>query len=102
MPAYIIANVKVTNPTQYEEYKKFSTLAMQAHGAQVCVRGGASEVLEGDWTPDRLVILKFPQVLRLVRIRPRQAGARRRGRDAHGRGRRRGLRSHKKPNLSRR
>lgn len=62
MPAYIIANVKVTNPAQYEEYKKFSTLAMQAHGAQPCVRGGASEVLEGDWTPDRLVILKFDSV----------------------------------------
>ncbi|HNU12207.1 MAG TPA: DUF1330 domain-containing protein [Rubrivivax sp.] len=57
--AYIIANVRVTDPVQYEEYKKFSTLAMQAHGAEVCVRGGASRVLEGDWTPDRLVILKF-------------------------------------------
>jgi len=57
--AYIIANVRVTNPAQYEEYKKFSTLAMQAHGAEVCVRGGAVEVLEGDWAPDRLVVLKF-------------------------------------------
>ena len=57
--AYIIANVKVTDPAQYEEYKKWSTAAMQAHGAEVCVRGGPSEVLEGDWTPDRLVVLKF-------------------------------------------
>ena len=32
--AYIIANVEVTNPTQYEEYKKWSTAAMQAHGAE--------------------------------------------------------------------
>ncbi len=60
--AYIIANVKVTNPQQYEDYKKWSTAAMQAHGAEVCVRGGPVEVLEGDWTPDRLVILKFPSV----------------------------------------
>lgn len=60
--AYIIANVRVTNPTQYEDYKKFSTLAMQAHGAEVCVRGGTSEVLEGDWAPDRLVVLKFPSL----------------------------------------
>ncbi len=57
--AYVIANVRVTDPVQYEEYKRLSTLAMQAHGAEVCVRGGASQVLEGDWTPDRLVILKF-------------------------------------------
>ncbi|MEI7783303.1 MAG: DUF1330 domain-containing protein [Betaproteobacteria bacterium] len=58
--AYIIANVVVTDPTQYEQYKKLSTLAMQAYGAEVCVRGGAIEVLEGDWQPERLVILKFP------------------------------------------
>ncbi|MDC6168195.1 DUF1330 domain-containing protein [Paucibacter sp. XJ19-41] len=57
--AYILANVQVTNPTQYEEYKKFSSAAMQAHGAEVCVRGGQVEVLEGDWTPDRVVLLKF-------------------------------------------
>jgi uncharacterized protein (DUF1330 family) len=58
--AYIIANVTVTNPEQYEEYKKLSTIAMQVHGAEVCVRGGKVEVLEGDWAPTRLVILKFP------------------------------------------
>ncbi len=56
---YVIANVDVTDPVQYEEYKKLSSLAMQAHGAEVCVRGGAIEVLEGDWQPNRLVILKF-------------------------------------------
>jgi uncharacterized protein (DUF1330 family) len=60
--AYIIANVTVTDPQQYEEYKKWSSAAMQAHGAEVCVRGGKVEVIEGDWQPDRLVLLKFPSV----------------------------------------
>lgn len=60
--AYIIANVDVTDPAQYEEYKRLSTIAMQAHGAQVCIRGGKVEVLEGDWVPQRLVMLKFPSV----------------------------------------
>nr|WP_145546317.1 DUF1330 domain-containing protein [Variovorax boronicumulans] len=60
--AYILADVTVTNSTQYEEYKKWSTAAMQAHGAEVCVRGGKVEVLEGDWSPSRLVMLKFPSV----------------------------------------
>ena len=32
---------------------------MQAHGAEVCVRGGAVQVLEGDWQPERMVVLKF-------------------------------------------
>ena len=57
---YVIASVTVTNPEQYEEYKKWSTLAMQAHGAEVCIRGGKVEVLEGDWNPGRTVLLKFP------------------------------------------
>jgi uncharacterized protein (DUF1330 family) len=60
--AYIIANVRVTDPVQYEDYKKLSTIAMQAHGAEVCVRGGAVKVLEGDWQPDRMVVLEFPSV----------------------------------------
>ena len=60
--AYIIANVDVKNPQQYEEYKRLSTIAMKTYGAEVCVRGGKAEVLEGDWTPHRLVLLKFPSV----------------------------------------
>ena len=57
--AYIISDVQVTNPTQYEEYKKWSSAAMQVHGAEVCVRGGKVEVIEGDWNPGRTVVLKF-------------------------------------------
>ena len=60
--AYILANVQVTDSAQYEEYKKFSSAAMKVYGAEVCVRGGAVEVLEGDWVPDRVVLLKFPSV----------------------------------------
>ena len=60
--AYILANVDVKNPEAYEEYKRLSSIAMKAHGAKVCVRGGRVEVLEGDWTPQRLVLLEFPSV----------------------------------------
>ena len=60
--AYVIAHVEVTNPQQYEEYKKLSTIAMQANGAEVCIRGGQVEVLEGDWNPARVVMLKFPSM----------------------------------------
>jgi len=56
---YVIAHVEVTNPTQYEEYKKWSSAAMQAHGAEVCVRGGQVQPLEGDWKPTGVVVLKF-------------------------------------------
>ena len=65
--AYIISHIQVTNPTQYEHYKRLSSLAMQAHGAEVCVRGGAVQVLEGDWKPERLVVLKFPSITQASR-----------------------------------
>ena len=32
---------------------------MQEHGAEVWVRGGRIETLEGDWNPQRIVVLKF-------------------------------------------
>jgi uncharacterized protein (DUF1330 family) len=60
--AYIIANVTVSNADQYAEYRKLSSQAIEAHEAEVCVRGGAVEVLEGDWRPDRVVVLKFPSM----------------------------------------
>lgn len=62
MSAYLIAEVDVTDPVQYEKYKILSTAAMKAHGAELCVRGGAVVALEGAWHPERMVMLKFPTV----------------------------------------
>jgi uncharacterized protein (DUF1330 family) len=57
--AYVIADVTVTNAEQMAKYREWSTKAMQEHGANVLVRGGEFEVLEGPWTPSRLVLLEF-------------------------------------------
>jgi uncharacterized protein (DUF1330 family) len=57
--AYVIADVTVTNADQMAKYREWSTKAMQEHGAEVLVRGGTIEVLEGPWTPSRLVMLAF-------------------------------------------
>jgi uncharacterized protein (DUF1330 family) len=60
MPAgYIIANVNVTNPEQYDAYRKLSTEAAVAHGAEFVVRGGQQKILEGN-LHSRTVVLKFP------------------------------------------
>ncbi|MBA3598384.1 MAG: DUF1330 domain-containing protein [Methylibium sp.] len=62
MSAYIIATVRVTDAARYEDYKTFSSLAMHTHGAEVLVRGGMVGVLEGDWTPERVIVMKFGSV----------------------------------------
>jgi uncharacterized protein (DUF1330 family) len=59
MSAYIIAEVTITNEAQMKEYRVWSTKAMQEHGAEVVVRGGRIEPLEGGWVPERVVVLKF-------------------------------------------
>jgi uncharacterized protein (DUF1330 family) len=61
MSAYLIADVQVTDPAQYEHYRKFSSEAMRVHGARVLVRGGEVFPLEGR-TPGRTVLLEFPDV----------------------------------------
>ncbi|SEL60608.1 Uncharacterized conserved protein, DUF1330 family [Roseateles sp. YR242] len=59
MPAFIIIDVTVTDADKMAAYREWSTKAMKEHGAEVLVRGGEIEVLEGDWAPSRLVVLKF-------------------------------------------
>lgn len=59
MSAYIVADVTITNEAQMVEYRQWSTKAMQEFGAEVVVRGGAPEALEGPWLPQRVVVLKF-------------------------------------------
>lgn len=60
MPAYVIVNVDVTDPVPYEDYKKAAHASITAHGGRYLARGGATHVLEGSWTPRRLVLLEFP------------------------------------------
>jgi uncharacterized protein (DUF1330 family) len=40
-----------------------------AYGGRYVVRGGAVEVVEGDWTPGRLVVLEFDSVAQARRWR---------------------------------
>lgn len=62
MPAYVILDVKVTDRELYEEYKSLSGPAMTPYGGRFLIRGGSSEVLEGDWRPHRMVVLEFPDI----------------------------------------
>jgi uncharacterized protein (DUF1330 family) len=64
MAAYIIVDVKINNPDEYEEYKKLTPASVAAYQGSFIVRGGPTETLEGDWVPGRIVILEFPNAER--------------------------------------
>ncbi|MBV8153111.1 MAG: DUF1330 domain-containing protein [Candidatus Eremiobacteraeota bacterium] len=66
MAAYVIANIHVTDPERYEEYKRQAQATIAAYGGRYLVRGGKHEVLEGHWAPARLVILEFDSYERAV------------------------------------
>ncbi len=60
MPAYVIVEITVLDPEKYEHYRLLAPPSIAEYGGRYLVRGGASEPLEGGWTPARLVILEFP------------------------------------------
>lgn len=62
MPAYAIFDVCVTDPERYEDYKKLAPPTIAAFGGKYLTRGGKTEVLEGSWAPNRIVVLEFPTV----------------------------------------
>jgi len=86
MPAYVIAEVNVTDPKLYDEYRKQVPAVVTKYGGRFIVRGGRVEALEGGWSPKRFVALEFPsmeQALKWYRseeyaplIRLRQQGSR--------------------------
>ena len=59
MPAYVIADVEVTDPAAFAEYAKGGPAVLAAYGGTYIVRGGAIEVFEGNWAPTRLSIVRF-------------------------------------------
>jgi len=60
MPAYVVAQVRVSDPAAYEEYKKLSGPAVAAYGGRFLVRGGQIEMLEGESPAERVVLVEFP------------------------------------------
>lgn len=62
MAGYVIAEVEVTDPATYEDYRKQVPATVAQYGGKFLVRGGATETKEGGWQPKRLVILEFPSM----------------------------------------
>ena len=46
----------------FAEFRERVGATVEAHGGRYLVRGGATEVADGDWTPDRLVVIEFDSV----------------------------------------
>jgi uncharacterized protein (DUF1330 family) len=62
MPAYVIAEVDITDQEGYEPYKSLAAAAIAANGGAYRVRGGDVDSLEGAPVTGRIVVLEFPDI----------------------------------------
>lgn len=62
MAAYVIFDVEISDPAQYQEFMTGVKPALEAAGAKYLARGGEHKVYEGDWEPRRIVLIEFPSV----------------------------------------
>ena len=60
MSAYIVADIEIHDRERYETYKGMAPASIAQYGGRYLTRAGETNVLEGDWTPKRFVILEFP------------------------------------------
>ncbi|HEX5784594.1 MAG TPA: DUF1330 domain-containing protein [Burkholderiaceae bacterium] len=59
-PGYLIVEMNITDMDQYRQYMAEAPAAVKAAGGEYLVRGGQFQVLEGDWQPVRMALLRFP------------------------------------------
>ena len=60
MKVYLIAHIEVTNPELMEKYRELVPKIVAKYQGKYLVRGGDSEILEGDYFKHRIVLLEFP------------------------------------------
>jgi len=59
MTVYLISEIDIHDPVGYEEYRKLVPPSLAKYGGKFVVRGGNIEVLEGSWSPKRIVVCEF-------------------------------------------
>lgn len=64
MAAYLMADVGVHDLEAYRNsgYLEAAMQTAAQFGGRYIVRGGTTDVLEGDWSPRRMVIIEFPSM----------------------------------------
>ena len=88
MPAYIIAEIQVTDPVAYDEYRPLAAASVARLGGRFIVRGGKVDLLEGEPQPERIVVIEFPDrdtALRWYRSEEYQTALKIRQAASHGR-----------------
>ena len=58
--AYVLVDMQISDMEQYKKYMADAPATVKAAGGEYVIRGGRFESFEGNWTPGRMAMLKFP------------------------------------------
>ena len=81
---YIIVDMQITDMDQYKQYMASAPETVAQAGGEYLARGGTAEVMEGQWEPARMALLRFPSFVAAhdwyhgemyARARAKRAGA---------------------------
>lgn len=63
MPAYFIADIRIHDPEQYQDYLKGFMEIFDRYGGNLRVVSSAPvEHIEGTWKPESIVLMEFPSL----------------------------------------
>ena len=62
MAGYAIIHNAVTDEAVYADFREQAAATIEQYGGKYLVRGGAAEAVDGDWVPDRIVVVEFASV----------------------------------------
>jgi uncharacterized protein (DUF1330 family) len=65
MAAYWIGAHAITDAAAFDDYLRQVIPMIERHGGRYLTRAGAHEVLEGEWRPNRVVVVEFPSMAAL-------------------------------------
>ena len=56
---YLIIRINIINVELFQQYPPLSTKAVEKFGGKYLIRGGAFEIMEGQWPAERTTIVEF-------------------------------------------
>ncbi|HKD92082.1 MAG TPA: DUF1330 domain-containing protein [Terriglobales bacterium] len=62
MPAYLLVEIEIHSPEEYERYKTLTPASLAPFGGRFLARGGKAETIEGEGPPARVVVVEFPSM----------------------------------------
>ena len=59
MACYLVADMRISDAELFREFVEAVPATVEKYGGRYLIRGGKFEVAQGDWTPDRVVVIEF-------------------------------------------